>query len=105
MKQENLFLLTVHASVRCAQRGIRHSDLEILEQIGTEVDDGYFIRERDYRAYEHAIKQQLERARRLVGKRFVVQEGRIVTAYRATRGRERHVLRNAEQRALAEEKL
>lgn len=103
MNREKLFLLTGHAAARCAQRGIRSDDLELLEQIGTEVDDGYFVREKDYRAYERSVKQRLGRAKRLVGTRFVIQEGRVVTAYRATRGRERQLLRNAEERALTED--
>ena len=70
--------------------------------IGTEVDDGYLVREKDYREAEHALKWLLCSFRRLVGKRLVVRSGRIVTAYRPSRKYERNMLRNARHDNLCE---
>ena len=65
--------LTTHAAVRMAQRGIMPKDAELIVLIGTEVDDGYLVREKDYQEVEHALKRIMPRCRRLVGKRLVVE--------------------------------
>jgi hypothetical protein len=83
-----------------AQRGIGSDDLELITMIGTEVEDGYLVREKDFQALDHEVKQWLQRARRLVGKRLVVDSGRVVTAYHADRGKKRRLLRGAEDRSL-----
>ena len=87
--------LTTHAAVRMAQRGIVSKDAELIVLIGTEVADGYLVRERDYQEVEHAIKQILHRLRRIVGRRLIVQSGQIVTAYHASKKYERRLLRGA----------
>jgi hypothetical protein len=87
--------ITKHAAVRMSQRGLVPRDAELIALIGTEVNDGYLVREKDYREAEHGLKLLLQRFRRLVGKRLVVKNGKIVTAYHPTRTRERRLLRNA----------
>jgi hypothetical protein len=89
--------LTKHAAVRMAQRGMLPKDAELIVLIGTEVDDGYFVREQDYQQVEHALKRLLQRLRRVVGKRLVVQGNRIVTAYHPSEKYQRRLLRNAQQ--------
>jgi hypothetical protein len=86
--------ITKHAEVRMSQRGLVPRDAELIALIGTEVDDGYLVRERDYQEAERGLKLLLQRVRRLVGKRLVVKNGQIVTAYHPTRTRERRLLRN-----------
>jgi len=71
--------LTNHAAVRMAQRGIIPKDSELIVLIGTEVDDGYLVRDKDYQEVEHALKHFLQRCRRIVGKRLIVKNDRIVT--------------------------
>ena len=46
--------LTKHGAMRIAQRGIR--DVELIELIGTEVDDGILVRAKDCAAAERQIK-------------------------------------------------
>jgi hypothetical protein len=89
--------LTGHAAVRLAQRGIQSKDAELVALIGTEVDDGYLVRTKDYQELEHALKILLGRLRRLVGKRLVVTNGQIVTAYHASKSRRRQLLRSAHE--------
>jgi hypothetical protein len=89
------FQMSVHAVARMAQRGIKNSDLDLIAHIGTEVDDGLLITERDYQKFEREQKQLLERARRICGKRFVICDGKLVTAYQASRRNNRRLLRNA----------
>lgn len=78
-------LLTNHAAVRMAQRGMLPKDSDLILLIGAEVNDGYFVREQDYQEVEHALKRLLNRLRCVVGKRLVVQGDHVVTAYHPSR--------------------
>jgi hypothetical protein len=82
------------------QRAIRDDDLELITLIGTEVEGGYLVREKDCQAVERQVKHLLDRVWRLRGKRCVIAEGRIVTAYHTRRTKERRLLRGAEQRSM-----
>jgi hypothetical protein len=94
--------MTRHAVLRSAQRGIALSDLDLIEWIGTEVDDGYLVRDKDFEALKRELSDLLDRASRIVGKRLVVSEGRVVTAYHARRKKARSLLRRAEEKSLAD---
>jgi len=84
---------TKHSIVRMSQRGIRLDDLELAERIGTEVEGGYFVRRKDFQAYERETKRRLDQARRLVGQRVVKKGDVVITAYHASRADERRLLR------------
>ncbi|MDH6259684.1 hypothetical protein [Bradyrhizobium sp. BR13661] len=90
--------ITKHAAARMSQRSILANEAELIVLIGTEVDDGYLVREKDYRNAEQGLKQLLQSFRRLVGKRLVVKNGQIVTAYRPSKTRERGLLRTGRDR-------
>jgi hypothetical protein len=92
--------LTNHAAIRMAQRGIIPKDSELIVLIGTEVDDGYLVRNKDYQDVERFVKGFLKRLRRVVGKRLVVKHNRIVTAYRPCNHYRRRLLRRARERDL-----
>lgn len=94
--------LTQHAAMRLAQRAISNDDVELVELIGTEVEGGYLVLEKDYQSLERDLKRIREHARRLVGKRVVIDGDRILTAYHANRGKERRLLRSAQVRSLME---
>ena len=94
----NNLAITAHAAVRMAQRGLNLKDSELIVLIGTEVDDGYLVRSKDYQAVERMMKKLLQRLRRIVGKRLVVAEDRVVTAYHASEACQRKLLRNGHQR-------
>jgi hypothetical protein len=94
----NKLSVTTHAAVRMAQRGLNLKDSELIVLIGTEVDDGYLVRTKDYQEVERTLKKVLQRLRRVVGKRLVVAEDRIVTAYHASKACQRQALRNAHER-------
>lgn len=89
------FLPTRHGTVRMAQRGFNMSDAELIALVGTEVEDGYLMRQVDYQEIERVLKKFLDRVRGLRGKRLVVANGRIVTAYHATDNRQRQLLRSS----------
>ncbi len=98
----NTLSLTIHAAVRMAQRSMNMKDCELIALIGTEVDDGYLVRDKDYQEVEKQLKKVLQRFRRVVGKRLIVAEGRIVTAYHASKKYERQLLRGAYESDLYE---
>ena len=90
--------LSQHGCVRLAQRGIHLSDVDLILQFGTEVDDGFIVREKDCQEVERALKNILTRVRRIRGKRVVVADGCLVTAFHARRSEERRVLRERQAR-------
>jgi|HubBroStandDraft_4_1064222.scaffolds.fasta_scaffold995213_2 hypothetical protein len=89
-----------HATVRCAQRGIPLDDAELIMLIGSEISDGYLVRAKDCQAVERKLKEAITRIRRLKGKRLVVADGRVITAFHATTPEHRRLLRRSEKRAL-----
>jgi len=95
-------VLTHHASVRMAQRSVSLQDAELITLIGTEVSDGYLVRAHDCQRIEMKLKQLLDRVRKLQGKRLVIAKGQIVTAYQASRRKQRRLLRNAQKSDLGE---
>jgi hypothetical protein len=93
---------TRHALVRMGQRGIHSGDIDLIVLIGTEVEGGYLVRSKDRQSAERQLKQLLEQVRRLEGKRAVIADNRVVTAYHARPARERSLLRAARHQALVD---
>jgi hypothetical protein len=88
------------STMRMAQRGIRMKEADFIVQYGTAVDNGYLFRDEDCLELESEARLLLEYSRRLRGKRFVVADGRIITAYRATKKERSRLLRKAYERDL-----
>lgn len=93
--------LTSHAIARMSQRGLTESNIELIRLIGTDVGDGPLVRKKDYQAFVDHLKHLEAQARKLIGKRVVEVDGCVVTAYHATRGKERRLLRGARDRSLS----
>jgi hypothetical protein len=91
--------LTRHALARLGQRAISGDDIDLIVLIGTEVEDGYLVRSKDRQAAERHLKRLLEQVRRLEGKRAVIADSRVVTAYHARPAKERSLLRAARHQA------
>ena len=98
----NAFTVTSHAALRMAQRGMSMRDAELVALIGTEVDDGYLVLAKNCKKFESELKVLLDRVRRLQGKRLVTANGRIVTAYSASKRRVRRLARDAYERDLGD---
>jgi hypothetical protein len=82
-----------------SQRAIRISDIELAELIGTEVEGGPLVREKDFQDFERRVKKLVDQARRLIGKRVVRGEGGVlVTAYHAGRHKQRRLLHRKKRR-------
>jgi len=92
--------LTRHAIQRMGQRGFQEDDLELIQLIGTEVESGFIVLRRDRLAADHELKRLQERISRLDGKRIVVADGRVITAYRASKATERRLVRQSGDRDL-----
>lgn len=90
------FDLTPHAIVRMSQRGVRLADIELVELIGTEVEGGLYVRRKDVLAFVRHLTSLGDRARRLLGKRLVIENDAVVTVYRARKRKERRLLRSAD---------
>jgi hypothetical protein len=86
-------VLTRHAATRMAQRSVSLSDIELIGLIGTEVEGGYFVRDKDYQEMERVLKNLLHRLERVVGKRSVVESGQVITVYHPSKAHERRLLR------------
>jgi hypothetical protein len=85
--------LTAHAAVRITQRGIALNDLDLITWLGTEVDGGYLVREKDFAELDRELKHFRQRVKRLVGKRLVIDGNRVVTGYHLVPENERRLLR------------
>lgn len=94
--------LTAHAAKRMAQRGLADDDVLFIQWIGTEVEGGYLFREKDFQALDRELKRLRDQAKRLVGKRLVLEGDRLITAYHAGRSKQRLLLRDIHARPLME---
>jgi hypothetical protein len=90
--------MSLHATQRCAQRGVRPDDLALALQIGTATDDGIFVREADVRARVAELKRVIARLERLGGLYVACPDQTIVTVYRPSHRRGRRILRNEMRR-------
>jgi len=90
--------LTHHAAQRMAQRGFRPSDIEVVLLIATEVEGGYFVRENDARLFAEDLRKRAEQIERMAGKRLVIRDNMLVTAYHATPAKTRRLLREKTHR-------
>lgn len=87
---------TAHAAMRMPQRGLATDDIELIRWIGTKVEGGYLVREKDFQALDRELKQLRDQVRKLVGKRLVLEGDRVITAYHAARSKQRVLLRDTE---------
>lgn len=88
---------TEHALQRMAQRGFLCSEIDMILAIGTEVPDGYLVTRKDCEQAEKALRQLLAKIIRLKNKRIVVADGSLITAYHASPGKRRKLIRSALQ--------
>ena len=99
-------VVTRHGQVRLSQRGIREADLDLMLAHGTEIDrDRIILTTQDAARLIRNLKREVAKIERLTGKKFVVSDGRLVTAYhpatpvRPARGRQK-ARRRARRRSL-----
>jgi hypothetical protein len=86
--------MSLHATKRCAQRGVRSDDLDLALRIGTATDDGIYVREVDVRTQVAELKREIVRLERLKGLYIAYPDRTVVTVYHPSHRRERRILRN-----------
>ncbi len=96
----NELALTLHGAVRLGQRGLSPNDVALAQLVGREVEGGFLVLHRDAEHLAVQLENVARRLRRLSGLRTVEADGRLVTAYRARRRKQKHLLRRAAQRDL-----
>lgn len=84
---------TDHAVVRMAQRGLLLSDVELIMTVGSEVEDGVFVRRKDVQAFERAVRNIMRRLKKVEGKRLVVTNGCLVTPFHASLQEQHRLMR------------
>ena len=82
-----------HAIERIYQRGLLASDIDLIMTIGTEVEGGFIVRDKDVQQLERQVRDFLTRIKRLKSKRLVVASDHVVTAYHARRSKMKKLLR------------
>lgn len=75
--------LSRHATARAQQRGILLEDLEVIQQHGEEVTDGYMMTRKAIANRRSELKKELQRLDKLNGVTLIADDDTIVTAYRA----------------------
>jgi len=83
-----------HARRRLQQRGMTGSDLDLILSHGTETRDGYLLRDQDAKRVEAKLRKQIEQILRLAGRFIVVDGETLVTAYHASRKKQKRILWN-----------
>ena len=92
---------TRHAKTRMQQRGIRKADIPIILTYGTQIDDEtYFMRNRDAAREIETRKREIQALSRLVNRKIVIRDGRIITAYPSNPADQKRTLRRGRQKGL-----
>lgn len=90
-----------HARTRMQQRGIRKSDIPIILTCGTQIDDEtYFMRNRDAAREIETRKREIQALSRLVNRKVVIRDGRVITAYPSNSADQKRTLRRGRQKGL-----
>jgi len=83
-----------HAAIRMNQRGLRHSDLDLVLRCGSEVgDDIVFLSRQDADREISHRKQEIQALERLRGQKVVVADETVVTCYRSNIRDQKRMLR------------
>ena len=90
-----------HARTRMQQRGIRKADIPIILACGTQIDDEtYFMRNRDAAREIETRKREIQALSRLVNRKVVIRDGRVITAYPSNSADQKRTLRRGRKKGL-----
>ena len=90
-----------HARTRMQQRGIRKADIPIILAYGTQIDDEtYFMRNRDAIREIETRKREIQALSRLVNRKVVIRDGRVITAYPSNPTDQKRTLRRGRKKGL-----
>lgn len=86
-----------HAITRMAQRGVQADDIELIMTFGTEVQDGFLVRDKDIQEVERVLKHLVQRLRHIKRKRIVAREDTLITVFHATDRQARTLLQESKR--------
>ena len=94
-------IYTQHAETRIQQRGMRKVDIPIILVYGTQIDDEtYFMCNRDAAREIETRKREIQALSRLVNRKVVIRDGRVITAYPSCPTDQKRTLRRGRQKGL-----
>ena len=96
-------IYTRHARTRMQQRGIRKADIPIILAYGTQIDDEtYFMCNRDAAREIETRKREIQTLSRLVNRKVVIRDGRVITAYPSNPSDQKRTLRRGREKGFGE---
>lgn len=97
----NDLIYSQHARTRMQQRGIRKADIPIILAYGTQIDDEtYLMCNRDAAREIETRKREIQALSRLVNRKVVIRDGRVITAYPSNSADQKRTLRRGRERGL-----
>ena len=85
-----------HARKRMQQRAMSLTDVETIVSNGTQVGDGYLLRERDVNKEVARLKSQIRVLERLRNRAVICDRGTVITVYPAAKRKQKQLLRSAD---------
>jgi hypothetical protein len=67
--------------------------------IGTQVEDGYFVTDKDCREFERFCKSLIQKAQRIKGALMISRDGYVITTFRPSVRQQRRLLHHARMEA------
>ena len=97
----NDLIYSRHARTRMQQRGIRKADIPIILEYGTQIDEEtYLMRNRDAAREIETRKREIQALSRLVNRKVVIRNGRVITAYPSNSADQKRTLRRGRKKGL-----
>lgn len=84
---------TKHFQERMQQRAVRDSDVKLIQQVGTPVEGGLLVLDKDARREIAKLMKKIERLKRLRGQLIIQQGDALITTYKASPRRQKKLLR------------
>lgn len=87
---------SIHARKRMQQRAMSLTDVETIVSHGTQVRDGYLLRERDVKEEVSRLKGQIRALERLRNRAVICDRGTVITVYPAAKRKQKQLLDSAD---------
>ena len=92
-------ILTRHAEKRMRQRGLRNSDIDLINQCASLIGGDLFLSRKDVARAIHRRKQEIQALERLSGTKVALAGETIVTCYQSRQSDQKRMLRKGREQA------
>ena len=92
-------ILSRHAEKRMRQRGLRNSDIDLINQCASLIGGDLFLSRKDVAREIHRRKQEIQALERLSGKKIALAGETIVTCYQSRQSDQKRMLRKGREQA------